>query len=102
MLVFFSAERVDFQLDGRVLVDPIFENKVMNIFLNVKPFQYDKHLARMIFNYDSFAKNLKKGSENSVCRCYEEENSKYVDLNYGHTLTGNLVISLILTPIVVR
>lgn len=46
----------------------------------------------MIFNYNSFAKNLKRCSKNSVHYCHEEEYSKYIDLNYALILIGNLDI----------
>lgn len=55
---------------------------------------YDKDLGKMIYNYDSIAKKLKRDSENSICYCYKKENFKFVDLNYPHipVHTGNLDI----------
>lgn len=45
----------------------------------VKAFKYDKPIGRDIFNYNVFAKDLKKGMEDNVCICSDVKYKSFID-----------------------
>ncbi len=57
-----------------------------------KAFKYNKTMGRMIFNYNTFSKELVESPDENLCICNSDEYSNFIDKDLGHIVTGNLDI----------